>query len=993
MGSSSRSQTTGFRYGFDIHQGLGLPLDEICEIQASDKSAWKGSITSNGQIRINAPNLFGGDKGEGGIDGTLDVMFGDEDQVPAPKLVAMLSQLGGIVPAFRGQATAFFSGLVCSNNPYPKPWKFLRRGGERLWAPDSAWYPEKQFIWLADGQIKAMNPIHILYLIYTGKRFRGLPRARLDDTAWRAAADTAYSEGLGLCLEWKRSDTLKNFRDSVLSHVSAEIYLDRRQALLSIRLLRDDYVVSSLPLFDEDSGLLDITRDEASSNDSTSVPSIMVVKYVDAIDGKTKQVRGVNSAVAARDGGQTVQVVDYPGAPTGDIAGRLLKRDLRLATAGLKRFKIVLDRRGRNLSPGQPFRVRSVRRGIPETVVRVGRFEDGTLTDGRVQVTVLQDVFGLPLTGNIAVPPTGWLPPDREARAITTRRLIEVPYASLAGNTDPANLAQIDPTATYMAALAVAPTSLSMSYELTDRVGTTGTFVERATGDWCPSAALAGALAKEPGPSIVTLTGASRLDEVVVGMAAMVDDEVVRVDAVNYDTAVLTLARGCLDSVPAGHSSGARIWFHSGFENIDEAAYTLGVTLQAKLLTNTSQAQLDPALAGTDSLTLQGRQGRPYPPAQFKIAGQSYPASVSSTLTVSWAHRDRVAQADQVVDTTVGNIGPESGTTYSARLTRADTGDVLASSSGLSGTSVALSTTYSGNVQLELWSERGGLQALQRHAHIFNYTSGAALWTPASLTGLRLWVKADNPANTVSGSELTGLADLSGRGNAFTVYGGTVANRAKLVSGGLAGRTVWRSDSERLGSFICTATDILAASNNVSGLTAAIVHRNYPAAAAVSVGNHMFVAARNAAPTQARILLSAGFLATGARYAGGRRLDTDGNVTVNDTSNKGTAWQVMVGVNDYAGAKATLSLNGVPTVLTGFQTPGNTSATNGSQVVIGHVGDGTAQSLGDYAEVIYIQGALSDSDRQKLEGYLAWAWGLSSSLPAGHPYRTAPPAA
>lgn len=46
---------------------------------------------------------------------------------------------------------------------------------------------------------------------------------------------------------------------------------------------------------------------------------------------------------------------------------------------------------------------------------------------------------------------------------------------------------------------------------------------------------------------------------------------------------------------------------------------------------------------------------------------------------------------------------------------------------------------------------------------------------------------------------------------------------------------------------------------------------------------------------------------------------------------------------------------------------------------------------GDVAEVILFSDVLSDSDRQKVEGYLAWKWGLQASLPAGHPYHDAAP--
>ncbi|NMY40570.1 hypothetical protein HBN76_04560 [Pseudomonas sp. WS 5013] len=717
--------TVGFEYYFDIHMGLGLPIDELVAIKAGGKEAWRGSISNNGEIQIDKAELFGGESGEGGIKGDLYVMFGEETQTVYSRLASLL---GGLVPAFRGISTAFFSGMVTAINPYPKPWEFLRRGGNRLWDGEGAWYPSKQFIWLASNQIKAMNPAHILYLMYTGTRFRGLNRARMDDAAWRAAADRLYSEELGLCLEWRRSDSFKNFRDSVLAHISAEIYMDRRTGLISIRLLRDDYDVNSLPLFDEDSGLLEIVEDEIPSQ--TSVPSQLIVNYVDAITGDKRSVRAVNAAVAARDLGRSSESVDYPGAPTGGIAARLAQRDLRIRTSGLKRFKVVLDRRGRNLSPGQPFRLRSLKRGIDQVVVRGSRIEDGTLVDGKISITALQDVFGLPATSFVAVPPEGWLPPDRAPYAITERRIFEVPYRELALRLDPANLDLVDPTAAYVAAVALAPTSMSLDYTLTDRVGGSGNFITRKSGDWCPSGLLVGALNKVA--TSISLTSTSRLDDVEVGMVGMLDQEMIRVDAINYSTGVLTIGRGCLDSVPEDHAVGARLWFYDGYTGRDETAYSIGTGLQVKLLTRTSQGKLASGLASTDSISLQGRQGRPYPPGLFRVGGAAYPAQIVGTVTVTWSHRDRLQQADQVIDTTLGNIGPEPGTTYTCRLIRADNSVQLAISTGITGTTVSLPTSYMGMVIVELWSSRGGLDSLQRHRHTFEHLAGEPLLTEST---------------------------------------------------------------------------------------------------------------------------------------------------------------------------------------------------------------------------------------------------------------------
>jgi hypothetical protein len=46
---------------------------------------------------------------------------------------------------------------------------------------------------------------------------------------------------------------------------------------------------------------------------------------------------------------------------------------------------------------------------------------------------------------------------------------------------------------------------------------------------------------------------------------------------------------------------------------------------------------------------------------------------------------------------------------------------------------------------------------------------------------------------------------------------------------------------------------------------------------------------------------------------------------------------------------------------------------------------------GDIAEIIWYQNPLGTIQRQQIEGYLAWKWGLVGSLPATHPYKRWPP--
>lgn len=704
---SKKAVKVGYRYLFGIHMGVGKAIDELVAIKVGGKQAWSGSVTSNQTITINAPDLFGGDNGEGGIAGTLDVMMGASDQPVNGRLAAML---GGLVPAFRGVCTLFYDGLVTSMNPYPKSWTLRVRRGLSGW-DGAPWHPTRCVIELESGQIKAMNPAHIIYECLTNRDWGGgMDRSRLDDVSFKAAAETLYAEGFGLCMRWVRQDDLASFVSKVLDHIGGNLFVSRTTGLFKLTLIRDDYTASALPLFDEESGLLSITEDDNAA--TVGAANEVIVKWHSPIDDSNRQKRERNLAAIQSAGQILSTTIEYPGIPTDSLASRVCVRDLRARSTGLKRFKVLLDRRGRVVEPGAPFRIRSMRRGIVEMVVRAGRIEDGTLDNGVITITAVQDAFGLPSSALTAPPPSGWTPPNTTPVAATLRRLAETTWRDLAQTIDSANLSLIDPSTCYLGAMAVRPTALSLGYEIECRVGSAA-FEARGEGDFCPSGLLVANVSLTA--TTIQLASTTDINLLKVGTAALIDDEIVRVDAVDFATNTLTVARGCIDTVPAAHSVGTRLWAFDDFAGADPTEYSTGVTVQTRLLPRTSSGPLAQGLAPVDSLLMQQRQARPYPPGQFKIGGVAYPLSVSGDIVVTWAHRDRLLQADQLVATSEGSIGPEPGVTYSVRVRRADNTGVLASQTGISGTTATLTTSYVGDVVVELWCERSGLECWQRH--------------------------------------------------------------------------------------------------------------------------------------------------------------------------------------------------------------------------------------------------------------------------------------
>lgn len=662
MGASNKKTVIGYEYYAHLHMGVGLAADEIYRIDIGEKNAWTGSIKQNGSIFIDQYSLFGGKKGEGGVVGTVEVMFGGENQ---PQNGILAQFLGGFIPAFRGTVTMLFSGMLCSMNWYPKTWDIYYRRIKSGWNNNSPWYPEKIEISLANGQIKAMNPAHILYESYTSTIWgAGVPAVRMDEAAYKKAADTLYAEGFGLCFEWNDSSNLKDLREMVTSHIGALLDTDPRTGKNTIRLIRDDYNVDELPVFDEDNGLLEF-QFEASNN--TEVPSQVIVKYNDAITFEDRPAYANNPAISQIQRSKSVETVEYTALPTGELATRVAYRDLKAKTSGIKRCTLKLDRRGYDIVKGQPFRIKTkYRLNNVDIIVRADRIQESFLTDGAIKINAVQDVFSLP---KLSLNPTPSIPEPviQKPIPVTNSLLLEATYRDLAMIMDTPNLQLLEDTSTYFYGLAQSPGNV-INYDLMTRVKGASKFNEpNDVGTWCQTAVISSDIGLTD--TVIHIEDNLFLSSIEEGSAALINGEIVRIDKVDVANLQITVGRGCVDTVPAQHKAGATVWFFDGNEATDGIEYDLNTTIEAKFLSNTFADRLALDKAATQSITLQGRQARPYPPANLKINGIAYPTELSSgSIVVSWSHRNRLIQADKLIDTTMENIIMEDNVGYNLKV-------------------------------------------------------------------------------------------------------------------------------------------------------------------------------------------------------------------------------------------------------------------------------------------------------------------------------------
>jgi hypothetical protein len=83
--------------------------------------------------------------------------------------------------------------------------------------------------------------------------------------------------------------------------------------------------------------------------------------------------------------------------------------------------------------------------------------------------------------------------------------------------------------------------------------------------------------------------------------------------------------------------------------------------------------------------------------------------------------------------------------------------------------------------------------------------------------------------------------------------------------------------------------------------------------------------------------------------------------------------------------------NGTQVSVTGGQTTGLNAADLVSNIYFaGRSGSSVAYNA-IFCEILVYNSNMSATDRQKVEGYLAWKWGIQGRLPGAHPYSGGPP--
>lgn len=621
MGKSA--QVAGYTYYLGLHFGLAHgPVDEFLEIRAGDRSAWTGSATGSGTIVINAPNLFGGPQKEGGIVGNFDVMMGEDTQLaniylsrvqgpPQPGYRGILSGVFNGSGTFGTFPTITQSGQIGANNPYPKPWSFRFRRALKGWSGGTAWNPTTAAVTLSSGVV-GMNPAHIVYEVLTNPDWgMGYPSSALDLTVFTASALQLFTEGFGLCLLWNRQDSIDSFLQTIMNYTAGVLVTSPITGLFQYKLVRGGYDVSTLPVFTQ-ADVLQLKEKEDST--LTGAVNELWVKYYDPL---AKQEQSVALQALGSVQSQGVVVTDtrtYTGIATQDLAARVCQRDLAATTVPLKRLTATFKRTAYLLTPGDVFVFSFPAAGLDAVVMRVGEIDTGTLIDGSITMSIMQDIYSLPSDTYIAPQTSGWVPPNNHPIAATLFQAYEADFRTLYKFLGAAAADALPPLVGYAGLLVARPDSLCQTYALATEVGGAAYTAANQTELFAP----VGEIATSIGAFDTSMTLNTLIDiaHAPLPCAALIVDgttgnEIVNVTAFNATSGVATIARGCVDTVAWPHGAGVQVYFLDNYVGSDGEQYTLSEVVHQKPLPNAPLGQLDISLATDAPVTIAGRAPAP----------------------------------------------------------------------------------------------------------------------------------------------------------------------------------------------------------------------------------------------------------------------------------------------------------------------------------------------------------------------------------------------
>lgn len=529
------------------------------------------------------------------------------------------------------------------------------------WGISSLTKVADDFIFQDDNKAYDINPIHKIREILTDDTAMNKPESDVNDVNFIKAADRIWDEGLGVSWVITEKSCLDAINE-LCSHIEAGIRINRQTGLYEIVLFRDDW-------FEEDE-IHSLAENKIKSisfevKNADDVINKLNVSYYDRENIKDASFSiSENASIKNLNGHVNAQTSDFPYFMNQRNAAVVAQWKLKQLTTSFWKgtFTTGFDE-ARKWNRYDIVKINWSKKGIVDLPVRIMSINLGDGINNTVSIDFVEVVpYSDQLTSTVVIDgkiDTAPLPPQPALFKAFELSYFEAVQAQ-GQNTVDSELAHNSDIG-YVAVFAQRPQNNSLNALLYTDAG--AGYEKSATVQYCETAELDQAIDRISSTFVLKRVG--NIDDIQIGSQIFINDEIMVYQAFNSTTSVLTVKRGALDTIPQTHDVDSVLFFSDDFVSIDQTEYANGEIVSAKVVTTTPSGVFDIDAVTAQSIEIQSRAIRPYPPANVKINDEYWPLEYDGSINFSWAHRNRVQQTGGV---TLGfydeGVTIESDTTY-----------------------------------------------------------------------------------------------------------------------------------------------------------------------------------------------------------------------------------------------------------------------------------------------------------------------------------------
>ncbi len=448
---SSETVIVGYKYflGMDLALALG-PSVVLREIWIDDELVLELDTTGAAEtsFSIDEPLLFGGRQNGGGFISGCTFYSGSFTQTVNAYVEGIVGTGG--VPAYLGTSHLVFAGAEIGESINLRKMAFTIEQYTNV------------LLTTGDGKVNSgldINPAEALYQLMIDDWYGlGIDPVDIDLTSLQTAGNTLFAESNGCSIIVTSESDSKRLIDEILRQIDGIMYQDPLTGKIVLELVRNDYVFADLPIFDE-TDILDVksftktTWDEVRGQVKVSFPQRNSESEAVAVSQ--------DMAVVATTGKLKTTTLGFPFLYDKDLANRIASRERAQISVPLFRATLEINRNANTLRPGSVFRFDWPDYGISDLVMRVQRFDLGSLLKGQIVIEAIQDNFAISTAVFQAPQDSNWENVVYGPTPIVVKRIIQTPRFMTNKLEAP-----IDAVNYGVTPLALDPASASVAYSL-----------------------------------------------------------------------------------------------------------------------------------------------------------------------------------------------------------------------------------------------------------------------------------------------------------------------------------------------------------------------------------------------------------------------------------------------------------------------------------------------------------------------------------------------